>query len=287
VPAWHFGAIGTHWEIDTVDPLDDGIKATVSNRIEEFDQVYSRFRDDSVVTEISRRAHTIELPEDAIGLFALYKALYDATGGALSPLVGDALNHLGYDASYRLTSLPGPPPPVPAFDEVLSLEGRTLTCYRPVTIDIGAVGKGYLVDIVGKLLEDEGITAFTIDASGDLLHRGDSPESVGLENPRDPERVVGVATVANGALAASATNRRMWGDGVHHIIDGLTGLPTASIEATFVIADSAALADGVATALFMATPEELAPVGDYEWLIMSSDGSLRASPRFPGEVFST
>ena len=287
MPAWHFGAIGTHWEIDTVDVLSDSIKSAVTNRIEEFDRVYSRFRDDSVVSKLSRRAQTIELPEDAGDLFALYKALYDATGGGLSPLVGDALNHLGYDASYRLTSLPGPPEPVPAFEEVLSLEGRTLTCYRPVTIDIGAAGKGYLVDIVGKLLEDEGITTFTIDASGDLLRRGDIPESVGLENPRDPERVVGVATVANGALAASATNRRMWGDGVHHIIDALTGLPTTSIEATFVIADSAALADGVATALFMATPEELAPVGDCEWLIMSSDGSLRASPNFPGEVFST
>ena len=287
MPSWHFGAIGTHWEIDTLDALSDGIKSAVTNRIEEFDRVYSRFRDDSVVTDLSRRAQTVDLPEDAVDLFSLYKALYDSTGGALSPLVGDALGHLGYDASYRLTSLPGPPQPVPAFDEVLSLEGTTLTCYRPVTIDVGAVGKGYLVDIVGGLLEAEGITSFTIDASGDLLHRGDVSESVGLESPRDPERVVGVATVSNAALAASATNRRMWGDGLHHIIDALTGLPTTSIEATFVIADSAALADGVATALFMATPEELAPVGDFEWLIMSSDGSLRASPRFPGEVFST
>jgi len=287
VPSWHFGAIGTHWEIDTADPLDAEVKTAISNRIEEFDRVYSRFRDDSVVTSLSREAQTIVLPDDATALFAMYRALYEATGGALSPLVGDTLNHLGYDASYRLISLPGPASPVPAFDDVISLEGTTLTTYRPVTIDIGALGKGYLVDIVAELLDQEGVNQYTIDASGDLRHRGPTPDRIGLENPRNVGHVLGVADVSNRALAASATNRRTWGEGLHHIVDALTGLPTTSIEATFVIADTAAIADGIATALFMASPEQLEPVGEFDWMIMSSDGSLRASPRFPGEVFSS
>jgi thiamine biosynthesis lipoprotein len=287
VPSWHFGAIGTHWEIDTVDPLDEGVKAAISERIEEFDRVYSRFRDDSVVTSLSQKAQTVVLPDDAVQIFALYRTLYEATGGALSPLVGDTLNHLGYDSTYRLTSLPGPASPVPAFEDVISLEGTTLTTYRPVTIDIGALGKGYLVDLVAGLLDKEGISDYTVDASGDLRHRGTKPERVGLENPRDASHVLGVADVSNRALAASATNRRAWGDGLHHIVDALTGLPTSSVEATFVIADTAALADGLATALFMASPEQLEPVGRFDWLVMSSDGSLRASPGFPGEVFSS
>jgi FAD:protein FMN transferase len=249
--------------------------------------VYSRFRDDSVVTALSRTAQTVTLPDDAIELFALYRVLYGATAGALSPLVGDTLNHLGYDASYRLTSLPGPATPPPAFADVISLEGTTLTTYRPVTIDIGAVGKGYLVDIVAGLLDDEGLTDYTIDASGDLRHRGHTPEKVGLENPRDADHLLGVAHVSNGALAASATNRRTWGDGLHHIVDALTGPPTSSVEATFVVADTAAMADGLATALFVASPEQLHTVGEFDWLIMSSDGALRASPSFPGEVFSS
>ena len=287
MPSWHFGAIGTHWGVDTVDSLDGDIKAAISERIEEFDRVYSRFRDDSVVTALSQKAHTVVLPEDAVNLFALYRELYDATGGAFSPLVGDTLNHLGYDASYRLTSLPGPAGPVPAFDDVVSLEGTTLTTYRPVTIDIGAVGKGYLVDLVAGLLDAAGISDYTIDASGDLRHRGHTPEKVGLENPRDPDRVLGVAEVSNRALAASATNRRTWGDGLHHIVDALTGLPTRSVEATFVVADTAALADGLATALFLVPPEKLHRVGTFNWLMMFSDGSLRSSPTFPGEVFSS
>jgi thiamine biosynthesis lipoprotein len=287
VPGWHFGAIGTQWTIDTIDPLDASIKTMISERIDEFDRVYSRFREDSVVTALSKEAQTVVLPDDAVNLFALYQKLYEATGGALSPLVGDTLNHLGYDASYRLRSLPGPAGPTPAFDDVVSLEGTTLTTYRPVTIDVGAVGKGYLVDIVAELLDDSGVTDYTVDASGDLRHRGHTPERVGLENPRDPDHVVGVAEVSNRALAASATNRRTWGDGLHHIVDALTGLPTRSIEATFVLSDTAAMADGLATALFVGSPEHLQRVGQFDWVIMSSDGSLRASPNFPGEVFSS
>ncbi len=286
MPAWHFGAIGTHWEIDTVDALDPATKGAISDRIEEFDQAYSRFRDDSVVMSLSRDAKTVTLPDDAEALFSLYRALYEATDGALSPLVGDTLNHLGYDATYRLTSLPGPAGPTPAFDDVVSLTGTTLTCYRPVTIDVGAAGKGYLVDIVAGVLDTSGVHEYVIDASGDVLHRGHTPQRIGLENPRDPSRVLGVAEVSNQALAASAINRRTWGNGLHHIVDALTGLPTRSVEATFVIADTAALADGIATALFMSPPEKLRSVATFDWVIMSSDGSLQASPHFPGEVFS-
>lgn len=287
MPTWHFDAIGTNWEIDTVDSLGASVRAVIRERIEDFDRVYSRFREDSVVTALSRKAQTVVLPDDAVNLFGLYRALYGATGGAVSPLVGDALTHLGYDATYRLTSLPGPARPIPAFDDVVSLDGTTLTAHRPVTLDIGAVGKGYLVDIVAGLLDDNDVTEYTIDASGDVRHRGHVSEKVGLENPRDPSHILGVADVSNRALAASATNRRTWGDGLHHIINALTGLPTQTVEATFVIADTAAMADGLATALFMASPEELQRVGGFDWLMMFSDGSLRASRNFPGEVFST
>ena len=61
----------------------------------------------------------------------------------------------------------------------------------------------------------------------------------------------------DGALAASAVNRRAWGDGLHHVIDALTGLPTASVVATWALAPDALHADGLATALFFDPAPEL------------------------------
>ena len=41
-----------------------------------------------------------------------------------------------------------------------------------------------------------------------------------------------IALVHDGALCSSATNRRAWGDGLHHVIDAMTGLPTRDVIAT-------------------------------------------------------
>lgn len=287
VSSWHFDGIGTRWQVDTRHPLTETVTTRVLDRIEQFDVAYSRFRPDSLVSRLSSTPGSVTFPPDAPALFGLYRTLYEATDGSLSPLVGDVMNHLGYDASYRLTSLPGPADPVPPFDDVIRLDGDTLTTFRPVTIDVGAAGKGFLVDLIAALLSGSGVSDYTVDASGDIRHAGSLPEKIALENPRDPTRALGVVSLENASLAASATTRRMWGDGLHHIVDALTGLPTRHVEATFVVTDSAALADGLATALFLSPPDTLASFFVFEWVMMMSDGEIRVSPGFPGEVFST
>jgi thiamine biosynthesis lipoprotein len=244
VASWRFDAIGTSWVIDTPVSLGESLAKQVSNRIDAFDRAYSRFRPDSLLSRVAHAPGEVTLPSDSVALFHLYRDLYQATRGALSPLVGSALDHWGYGPGYRLTALPGPPPPIPPFDEVVSLDGTTLTAHRPVSIDIGAAGKGFLVDQVAELLIEAKAKEFTIDASGDIRHRGSEPERIALEHSGDPSRAVGVAHLVNRSLAASAPNRRSWAPGVHHILDALTGLPTAGIQAAFVVADTAGLADG-------------------------------------------
>ena len=61
---------------------------------------------------------------------------------------------------------------VPRWEDSLAWDGRELQTVRPLVLDVGAAGKGYLVDIVGRLLDAAGVGAFVIDASGDILHRG-------------------------------------------------------------------------------------------------------------------
>jgi FAD:protein FMN transferase len=141
-----------------------------------------------------------------------------------------------------------------------------------------------LVDIVTQTLIDADVPNFVIDAGGDLRHYGDRPLRVGLEHPLDLERVLGVVELRGNALAASAINRRAWGDGLHHILDARTGAPTRSVLATWVIADNAMLADGIATALFLADPSRLAETYRFEFVRVSAHG-LETSPGFDGELF--
>lgn len=254
-------------------------------RIDEFDRAWSRFRPDSLVSRIATTPGLWEFPDDAGPLFALYRRLYEATDGAVTPLVGRALENLGYDRAYSLRPS-GRPGPVPAWDDVIAWDGHALTTLRPVTIDVGAAGKGYLVDIVGGMLAAAGHVEYIVDGSGDIVHAGPAPIRVGLEHPLDPTRAIGIASLRDGAICSSATNRRAWGDGLHHVIDATTGLPTTRVIATWAIAATALEADGLATALFFTDPLRLAREFDFSFVRMPAAGPVEFSPHLDGEMFT-
>jgi len=286
--SWRFDAIGTSWEILTPSPLRRDAAEAVEARIAAYDRTWSRFRGDSLVARVGREPGAWRLPGEAGPLLDLYRELHEATDGRMSPLVGASLERLGYGASISPVAS-GPGMPAPAWADALAWDGAVLSTPRPVVLDVGAAGKGQLVDLVADVLEEHGVDAYTIDASGDIRYRGEPegrPLRVALEDPRDPRLAIGVAELADGALCASATNRRAWGDGIHHVLDALTGLPVADVVATWVTAPSTMVADGVATALFLTSPGRIPSSLGAEWARMDSSGRVEASARFPGELFT-
>jgi thiamine biosynthesis lipoprotein len=294
---FRFDAIGAPWRVDTPEPLGTDVAAEVAARIDLFDRTYSRFRADSLVSRINEKPGRYVFPTDAPPLFDLYRRLYDATGGAVSPLVGARLDNLGYDRTYSLTPNPTSVQ-VPSWDNAFHWDGEALTTARPVLLDVGAAGKGYLVDLVAGILADAGITEYVVDASGDLVHRGTTALRVALEHPRDPTRAIGVYTLSNAALCASASNRRAWGSGIHHVLDALTGEPTSRVIATWAIVATALpptvlpttahptmQADGLATGLFFRGTHELSANFACEGVRMFADGTIDVSHNFSGELF--
>lgn len=280
-----FEAIGAPWRITTPRALDASVVAAVHDRIEQFDSVYSRFRADSLVSRIAAAPGTFTFPPDAAALFALYRTLYNATEGAMSPLVGGRLENLGYDRDYTLRPR-DEAVEVPVWDDIMHWDGARLTTTDRVLVDVGAAGKGYLVDLVAAVLDDAGLDDYLVDASGDLLHRGAEPVRVGLEHPVDPTLAIGVCELSNAALCASAPGRRSWGDGLHHILDATTGLPTMTVAATWALAPSGLQADGLATALFFAAAPALSASYSFEYVRMFPDSRVEYSRSFPGELFT-
>jgi thiamine biosynthesis lipoprotein len=290
--SFRFGALGTQWEIATREPLDDGLRQLILKRIDDFERTYSRFRDDSLVAHIAA-AHEggrFLFPEDASALFDLYDRLYEATGGAVDPLVGRRLELLGYDRTYSLTPAPEAVREAealarPKWSSDVIRDGTTVITHAPLVIDVGAAGKGYLVDLVSEVLQTAGVADYLIDGSGDLRHAGQPPVRVGLEHPFDPTLVAGVSNLRDAALCASAVNRRAWADGLHHVLDARTGHSVQHVVATWVVAEDAATADGLATALFVTAPERLAETFSFAYVRMFADGRAQVSDNFDGDVF--
>ncbi len=286
--SFSFDAIGTHWQINIHDaraPHEQraALFDALMQRIEAFDRAYSRFRSDSLVIEMSRTADTYALPEDAAPLIDLYARLYHITEGAFTPLIGSVMEEAGYDAAYSLTprELHAPLP----WDKALEYRFPTLTIKMPAVLDFGAAGKGYLIDLAGRLFEQHGIQAYTIDAGGDILHRGGNPIRVGLEHPDNPCQVIGVVELGEGSICGSAGNRRAW-DRFHHIIDPRTLESPRHILSVWVTAKTAILADALATCLFLVPVQLLTPHFDFEYAILNQDHSLQYSPGLVAEIFT-
>ncbi|MCS5495727.1 FAD:protein FMN transferase [Cnuibacter physcomitrellae] len=291
-----FDAIGTRWQIETGSPLDDATRAAVAERIELFDRAYSRFRPDSLVSRLAREGGRVEFPADAGPLFDVYDRVSALTEGAVDPLVGRELERLGYDAEYSFTPHPERVAETRRWSD-LRREGTAVDLSSPALLDVGAAGKGHLVDIVSDLLVARGYERSVVDGSGDLRHRLGRPGGLGaaapgrairvaLEHPLDATQAIGVAELGEGALCASAGNRRAWGDGVHHILDARTGRPAREVIATWVIAATALQADALATALFFAGAHTLATAFPFSYVRMFADGRAEISRDFPGELFT-
>lgn len=278
--SWRFEAIGTHWSVDTTEPLTEAERTTVLALIGGFDREWSRFREDSTVSVLASGGSR-PLPADAEAMLGVYVDLDDATSGAVNPLVGASLEALGYDRAYSLhASRPVGAPP--AWQRVISTGDGVLSLSQPALIDVGAVGKGRLVDLVFEHLVDSERGTLVVDAGGDIRSCG-APQRIGLEHPYDPRRILGVVELEDAALCASATNRRAWGDGLHHVLDARTGVPVKTIAATWAIAPTAMVADASATALFFEGGPELAHRWGVEWVRMTTAGRVEWSPGFGTE----
>lgn len=282
-----FDAIGTHWQIkfsSTLSPQEvSQLQSEIMLRIDLFDQTYSRFREDSLVTKISQESGMYTLPHDSEKLITLYKQLYTLTNGAFTPLIGQLLSDAGYDASYSLKTKQLRT--VPSWEATIDYHAPDVSVTQPVLLDFGAAGKGYLVDIVGEILKKNQIESFFINAGGDILvSNTENPLRVGLENPHDTKQVLGVAEISNMSICGSAGNRRAWG-AFHHIMDPNTKTSVKKILATWVVADDALLADALTTALFFSPSSLLTQHFSFSYAILSHDFHIEKSEDFPAEFF--
>lgn len=281
-----FEAIGTEWQIKIKDSLSSAkqaeIQQAIDDRVEEFTRSYSRFIDESIVADIARQAGRYKLPEDAAPMIEMYQEFYRLSGGRVTSLIGGMMVDAGYDSTYSFRSKPIRP--VPKFDEIVEFKAPFLTTKEPVQLDFGAAGKGYLVDLVGELLDQRKINNYLINAGGDMIHKGEGSVRVGLEDPVDTSKAIGVMALSNQSLCASSINRRVW-KGYHHVMNPQTHTSTTGVAATWALANSALLADMLTTALFFVEPARLEDKYDFEYMVVRENNQLEASPTFTRSLF--
>lgn len=286
-----FDSLGTRFSLTVWDALPvrdlSELMRTCEAFVHDFDHTYSRFRSDSLVTHLSTQTGVSTVPHELVVMLRHYETLYHATDGKVNPCIGFALEDTGYDPLYSLTARKTIRSVPPLEKAVTILDDTHIELHMPVLFDLGALGKGYVVDLLTERLQRTGVLRFLVDGSGDVRYHAAKGGHItcGLEDPSDTTRALGTFTLAGGALCASALTRRMWGNR-NHYLDPATGASPTAIQATWVHADTATYADGIASALFFTPPEILrARLPAFEYLLIDSENRIHQSPNFDDELF--
>lgn len=227
---------------------------------------------------------------------------YPATDGATNIAAGAVLR-LWHDA--RESDAPAPPDAdaitaaLTHIDiENLILDDAAQTVYfadPAMTLDVGAVGKGYAVELAAQAAQARGLTSALLNIGGNVraigTKPGGKPWTAGVENPwgSDPAYIQAVELADGDSLVISGDYQRYFEyDGVRyaHLIDLTTGWPARYFSSVAVLAhaDTGGLADALSTGLFC-LPEEtgrvLAAQNHYAVLWLHPDETTTQSTDWP------
>lgn len=141
---------------------------------------------------------------------------------------------------------------------ILKLDGQTRTVRFAVDgmrLDLGAIAKGYGIDLAISAARKTGALGAIVDVGGDVSCFGVTPRSekywrVGLQDPADESKTILVLKLADEAVATSGDYRRfveIEGQRYSHIIDPATSSSAREFTSVSIIAPTAIEADAIAT----------------------------------------
>lgn len=278
-----FRALGTSIEVAGSDldlaPWFETVEATLS-----------RFRPTSALQQLNARPDRwVVVPPLLYEAINLAREAANMTEGAFDPTIIDGLEAAGYGRSFELGPTPtGAAVPAGRWREIrMAPEASAVWLPAGVRLDLGGIGKGLAVDHAMQLVA--GVPRLLVNAGGDMRIRtapGDSPCLVDVEDPRDESRIIATLAIQSGAVATSATTGRVWGGGLHHLIDPRTGRPaqTGLISAT-VVTRLAWEADVLAKSAIILGPErglELLLKNRIPGLLVTAGGEIIKTPDLEG-----
>jgi thiamine biosynthesis lipoprotein len=284
--------------LDASGPRAGAALAAVPGWFETWEAHLSRFRPESELNQLNRRAGQPVRVSPV--LWAVLQAALRAarqTGGLVTPTLLSALEAAGYDRTFQEVALaPGPARPVPrtapdAWRRIIGGTRRHLVWLPPgLRLDFGGIAKGWAADQAARRLAAAGPAL--VDAGGDIAVSGPCADGsawpVGVADPRADDRDLTLLRLRGGGVATSGRDYRRWqqnGAWQHHILDPRTGQPaTTDVLSATVIGPATEAAEIAAkAALILGSRAGLAWIDarpTLAGLLVLDDGQVLRSRRF-------
>jgi thiamine biosynthesis lipoprotein len=271
-------------------------------KIKRIEYLMSPWIESSDVTRINRSAGNDGVKVSPETIEVIKRAQEDSklSGGGFDITVGPLVQ------LWRKARERGIPPETKEIKETLHLinfrnlktshGGKVLLKKKRMAIDLGGIAKGYAADRAFELLKGLGFRNMVVNAGGDLRVGGskpDGPWSVGVQHPRDPEKMVTRIFLSDAAVATSGDYENFFihqGKRYHHILNPKNGFPAEGCQSVTVLHKEGTTADALATAIFVLGPEKgyalCQRLEGVDCLITDKEGNITLSPGLKGRISS-
>lgn len=137
------------------------------------------------------------------------------------------------------------------------------TVYLPeknMSLDLGAIAKGYIADRVKELILEEGYDSAIINLGGNVLTVGTKPNSdtwsIGVRDPEaDAGTTMGILKLEDNSIVSSGIYERFFMAGdtrYHHLINPKSGYPEQNgMASVSIISDLSVDGDALSTSVFL------------------------------------
>ena len=290
----------------------DEVSGEILSQLEAYHRlftIYHRFEgleNLCTINEVKNGAHRVVTVDRRIIDMLLYaKEMYRLTDGRVNIAMGSVLSIWH---NYRTAGMDDPwaakLPPTERLAEaaqhtnienlIIDEENSTVWISDPqMTLDVGAIAKGYAVEMVAQELEKQGITGYVINVGGNVRTVGSKPDGegwlAGIENPDtdSDEAYVAYLRLSGESIVTSGSYQRYYtvaGKNYHHIIDAETLMPAEGYLSVSVVCRHSGQGDALSTALFCMPLEAgkalVESLPGVEALWITSDGTQYTSSGF-------
>ena len=230
----------------------------VETLLQELESRFSRYRSDSLISQINGLAGTGEwtrVDEETRALLQFCERLWEQSQGLFDPTAGILRQVWDFSKGQHgdIANLPQLCAKV-GWPKVLQSEQGIALSHAGMELDLGGVVKEYGADKAAQSLRDSGFSHALIELAGDIVAVGSkysgAPWQVGISNPSAPSETLVSLELCNSAVATSGNYQRFIeidGQRYSHFLNPHTGWPVEGAASVSIISDSCLTAGAVAT----------------------------------------
>lgn len=233
----------------------------------------------------------VELSEDTREILSRGLELCALTDGALDLTAYSAVQAWGFPTgAYRVPDEAELEQLVGTIDYTqVELDDNQARLPEDMSLDLGAVAKGRLGEVLSQDLKELGVTSALLELGGNIQTVGTKPDGsrwrVGIQDPNSQEGgYLAIVEVADQAVVTSGDYQRYFeqdGQTYCHIMDPATAAPADSgVDSVSIVGSDGTVCDALSTALFVMGEEKGAqfwkgyPELDFEAIFVSQDGTI-------------